>query len=213
VASDHSLGLFAQPDASVWVAEPLAGRVQQWDALGRLRRSLHDEALASRPVAVLAPPGTQDVWVGDATEARVVVFNAAGRVLTRWGGGRLQSLAALALGPEGLYVLDRLAQQVLVFNRSGQWLRSLGEDSLLQPRTLAVDSHGRVYVGDDADQRIKVFAGSQRIASFGGMGTGPGRFARIDSLCADDAQLYVADSQGARVQVLLIAPPSLRGGQ
>jgi hypothetical protein len=211
LAADHALGLQLLPDASVWLADPQAGRVLQLDALGRVRRTLADP-LASRPVAVLQPPGTQDVLVADATDARVLVFSATGRVLTRWGGGKLQSIAAMAWGPEGLLVLDRLAQQVLLFDRNGRVLRSLGDDSLLQPRALAVDAHGRVYISDDADQRIHVFAGTERIARFGGAGNGPARFGRIAALAADGAQLYVADAANARVAVLLIAPPSLRGG-
>jgi hypothetical protein len=212
--ADHAMGLQLLADGSVWVAEPLAGQVLNIDLNGRVRRTLRDSTRASRPVAVVQLPGSLDVCVGDSTEALITVFSTTGRALTRWGGGALQSISAMAHGPQGLVVLDRLAQQVLVFDREGRVQQTFGDDSLLQPRALAVDMHGRVYVGDDGDQRIKAFsADGERLAQVGGSGNAPGRFGRIDALGADGAQLYVADSRNARLAVLLIAPPSLGNGR
>jgi hypothetical protein len=59
--------------------------------------------------------------------------------------------------------------------------------------------------------RIHVFADGEPIAAFGGPGAGPGRFGRIEAMCADGPQLYVADGVNARVQVLLVAAASLAG--
>jgi hypothetical protein len=214
LGAEHAMGLQLLSDGSLWVAEALAGQVLNIDLQGRVRRTLRDTGPGLRPVAVLQWPGSQDVYVGDATEARILVFNSFGRVQARLGDGLLQSVSAMATGPQGLVVLDRLAQQVLVFDRDGRVLQTFGDDSLLQPRALAVDGHGRVYVGDDSDQRIKAFArDGERLGQVGGSGNGPGRFGRIDALSADGAQLYVADSVNSRVAVLLIAPPSLRGGR
>ena len=204
-------------DGSVWVAEPLAGQVLNIDAQGRVRRTLRDNARASRPVAVVQLPGSLDVYVGDSAPmpwSSWCSTPSAARCRRAWVEGLLQSISAMAAGPQGLVVLDRLAQQVLVFGRDGRVLQTFGDDSLLQPRALAVDMHGRVYVGDDGDQRIKAFsADGERLAQVGGTGNAPGRFGRIDAMCADGAQLYVADSRNARLAVLLIAPPSLGTGR
>jgi hypothetical protein len=54
-----------------------------------------------------------------------------------------------------------------------------------------------------------VFRGGKLLASFGGKGNGPGRFGRIESMALDGNLLYVADSLNARVEVLLVAPPSM----
>jgi hypothetical protein len=82
----------------------------------------------------------------------------------------------------------------------------------VQPRALAVDASGRVFVSDDAGQVIKVFRGTRLIATAGGSGAAPGRFGRIEALAVDGNLLYVADSANARVQVMMVAPPSMDPG-
>ena len=199
-------------DFSAWIALPADHMVVQYDVRGRVVRRWRDEANAPRPVAVAVPADRADVFVGDAGTAQIVVFDPLGRTRGLLGGGRgnlLQSIAAMTFGPRGLYVLDRVAQQVLVLGAGGQVLEVVGENQLVQPRALAVDRSGRVFVSDDVDQTIKVFRGAQLLATAGGIGSGPGRFGRIEALAVDGNLLYVADSVNARVQLLLVAPPSL----
>lgn len=208
----HAASLHVANDMSVWVALPAEHQVVQYDPRGRVVRRFLDDANAPRPVAVAVPDSRAEVFVGDGAAAQVAVFDPLGRTVGLLGGGRhpvLQSIAAMALGPDGLYVLDPLAQQVVVLGRSGEVVAVIGENQLLRPRALAVDRSGRVFVSDDADQRIKVFRGADMVAAVGGAGGGPGRFGRIEALAVDGNMLYVADSVNARVQVMLVAPPSL----
>lgn len=199
-------------DLSAWMALPAEHAVVQYDAAGRLVRRWRDDANVPRPVAVAVAPDRSQVLVGDGATAQVAVFTPLGQVVRLLGGGptpALQSIAALALGPAGLYVLDRLAQQVVVLGPDGAVREVVGEHQLVHPRALAVDASGRVFVGDDGDHRVKVFRGQRLLASVGGFGHGPGRFGRIEALAVDGNLLYVADSVTARVQVLLVAPPSM----
>lgn len=202
-------------ELGAWIALPAEHMVVQYDAAGRELRRWHDEANAPRPVAVAVPESRSEVLVGDGATAQVVVFDPLGRAVRLLGGGgtpALQSIAAMALGPAGLYVLDRLAQQVVVLGPGGEVLQIIGEDHLVQPRALAVDRSGRVFVSDDSDQRIKVFRGPRLLASAGGFGSGPARFGRIEALAIDGHMLYIADSVNARVQVMLVAPASMEDG-
>jgi DNA-binding beta-propeller fold protein YncE len=202
-------------DLSVWAALPAEHTVIQYDARGRAVRRWRDEANAARPVAIAVPEDRSEVLVGDAATAQVVVFDPLGRILRLLGRRRpapLQSIAAMSLGPRGLYVLDRIARLVVVLGADGQVLELIGEDQLVQPRALAVDRSGRVFVSDDIDQRIKVFRGARLLASAGGAGKGPGRFGRIEALAVDGNLLYAADSLNARVQVMMVAPPSMEAG-
>lgn len=211
-SADTGTSMQLGADFSAWVALPAEHMVVQYDARGRIVRRWVDEADAPRPVAVAVPEDRSEILVGDGATARVIVFDPLGRPLGVLGGRRpavLQSLSAMTLGPRGLYVLDRLAQQVVVLDRRGLPVEVIGEHQLVQPRALAVDRAGRVFVSDDAGQRIKVFRGTQLLASAGGPGQGPGRFGRIESLAIDGNLLYVADSANARVHVMMVAPVAL----
>lgn len=217
-AAEYGGSLQLGADLALWVALPAEHEVVQYDVRGRLVRRWRDEANVPRPVAVAVPDDRSEVLIADGAGARIVAFDPLGRTLALLGTGTpgvLQSIAAMCLGPLGLYVLDREAQQVVVFDRRGAVRHVIGEHHLVRPRALAVDRSGRVFVGDDFDQQIKVFRGDALLGAAGGFGSGPGRFARIESLAVDANLLYVADSGNARVQVMLVAPPSMEaaGGQ
>lgn len=199
-------------DLGAWVALPAEHVVVQYDGRGRVVRRWRDEANAGRPVALAVPDDRSGLMVGDGATAQVVVFDPLGRARRLLGSGRgdsLQSITAMTFGPRGLYVLDGLAQQVVVLGARGEVLEVIGENQLVRPRAMAVDRSGRVFVSDDVDQRIKVFRGAQLLGTAGGPGGGPGRFGRIESMAVDGNLLYVADSLNARVQVLLVSPPSM----
>lgn len=210
--AEQGVSIQLSNDLSAWVALPAEHRVVQYDARGRVVRQWRDEANAARPVAVAVPEHRGDVLIGDGATAQVMVFDPMGRTRELLGRGRsaaLQSIAAMALGPRGLYVLDRIAQQVVVLGAQGEVLELIGENQLVQPRALAVDRSGRVFVSDDIDQRIKVFRGTRLLTVVGGVGAGPDRFGRIEALAIDGHLLYVADSLNARVQVMLVTPSSM----
>ena len=204
--------LYLGNDFNAWVAQPAEHQVVQYDMRGRVVRRWTSRTDAPRPVAVAVPESRAEILVGDAATARVLVFDPLGSPREVLGGNRptpLQSVTAMALGPRGLYVLDRIAQQVVVLDRRGLPVEVIGEQQLVQPRALAVDASGRVFVSDEMEQRIKVFRGPRLLATFGGSGNAPGRFGRIESMALDGNLLYVADSLNARVEVLLVAPPSM----
>jgi sugar lactone lactonase YvrE len=208
-AAEASVSMQLGSDFAAWVALPAEGAVLQHDHRGRLLRRWVNEMDIPRPVAVAVPEDRSRVLIGDGASARIVVFDPLGRPQGVLGGRRvspLQSITAMSFGPRGLYVLDRLSQQVVVLDPRGEPVEIIGENQLVQPRAMAVDRSGRVFVADDAQQRIKVFRGPELLASAGGPGAAPGRFGRIESMALDGNMLYVADSMNARVQIMLVAP-------
>lgn len=201
-------------DFSLWVALAAEHAVAQYDVRGREVRRWRDDANAPRPVAVAVPENRSEIFVGDSATSQVVVFTPLGRSIRLLRNERspvLQSIAAMTLGPQGLYVVDRLAQQVILFNAKGAVVEVIGENQLVRPRAVAVDPSGRLFVSDDVDQQIKVFRGTELLGTAGGFGGGPNRFGRIEAMAVDGNLLYVADSLNARVQVMMVAPPSMEG--
>lgn len=209
---EQGASLHIGADFHAWAALPAEHRVVEYDLGGRTIRSWRDDFHIPRPVAIAVPEDRSVVLIGDSASAQIVVFDPMGRALRKLGAGganALQSIAAMALGPRGLHVLDRLGQQVVVFGPAGEVVEVVGENQLVRPRAMAVDRSGRVFIADDADQRIKVFRGSELVATAGGSGRGPGRFGRIEAMAVDGNLLYAVDSLNARVQVFMVAPPSL----
>ena len=95
----------------------------------------------------------------------------------------------------------------------GKDLYAFGNEELKMPRAVAVDRFNRVYVSDDFDNSIKVFADRELIATIGGTGGGgatPANFNRITFLSLDQNTLYVADSLNGRIQSFQIAPVPAR---
>jgi len=205
-AAEQGVSMQIDADFSTWIALPAEHAVVQFDANGRVLRRFRDDVNAARPVALALRPERGEVLVADGASAHVVAFNRFGKAFRyhQAGATPLQSVAALSWGPLGLYVLDRLAQQVVVLGARGEIVALVGENQLVQPRAMAVDRAGRVFVADEADQRIKIFRGAQLIGSHGGP-----QFGRIESLAFDANLLHAADSVNASIHVLLVAPPSL----
>ena len=194
-----------QLDASMrtWLAVPAQQAVEHIDAQGRLLQRWRNDAGMPRPVAVLWREQEGDLLVADGATLQIVSLDRRGAVRpVALPDPPLKSIGGLAQGPERLYVLDPLAQQVVALGPQGERRETIGYGYLVLPRALAADRAGRVFVADDVDQRIYVFLGEKLV------GRARGTFGRIESLALDDNLLYVADSLLGRVHVLKVVPAS-----
>ena len=74
---------------------------------------------------------------------------------------------------------------------------------LFQPSAFAVSPEGALYIGDNADNAIKIFdAAGTFIKKFGSRGGGPGEFQDIGTLAfTPDGRLIVADPMAQRVSL------------
>jgi DNA-binding beta-propeller fold protein YncE len=168
------------------------------------------------PVA-LALDRRGDCYVVDAGNARLQVFDAAGRPARRWGGdgaeaGRFRfrlpdrctdSYAdrcapgvggGVAVDDRGrVYVADYANHRVQVFDRAGRVLAAWGREGggpgeFRRPRAIAVDARGRVVVADAGNDRLQWFdPDGDILGAWGGGGALAAPFARPEALAADDA--------------------------
>ena len=199
--ADSAVSVQLDAAKHIWLALPAERAVEHLDPQGRLLRQWRNDAEVPRPVALLCREAEGDVVVADGETFQIVSLDRRGkaRPLPMVDPPPLKSIAGLAQGPQGLYVLDRLAQQVVVLGPEGKVSEVIGYGQLVLPLALAVDHAGRVFVADEVDQRILVFRGRKLIGR-------SGTFGRIESLALDGDRLYVADSLLGRVQVLLVTP-------
>ncbi len=76
-----------------------------------------------------------------------------------------------------------------------------GAGELGEPRGIAVDRQGRLYVADTKNSRIEVFEPDGRfVRQFGSKGAGPGEFNEPCGIAVDaDGDIWVADTWNARI--------------
>ncbi len=95
----------------------------------------------------------------------------------------------------------------------GDFLFEFGDDyRLTNPRGVAVDGSGNVYVADTSNHRIQVFTASGTfLRKWGDNGTGDGQFIYPSDIAVDGSgNVYVADTSNHRIQVFTASGTFLR---
>jgi DNA-binding beta-propeller fold protein YncE len=182
-----------------------------------LRRMLTGESRTGeglgKPYGVAVYHGR--VYVSDTALHAVAVFDIPGQRFFKIGDddpGKLAMPIGLDVDGKGnLYVVDSAAKQVQIYDKDGNFLRTLaGAKWFLKPSGIAVDSEGkRVYVVDtggvtNEEHRIRVFDGQTgaHVLDIGKRGTGNGEFnLPRDVVVGLDGLIYVVDGGNFRVQV------------
>ena len=149
----------------------------------------------------------------DRLSQRLIMFSPLGS-LTGSGlpGWPLQSPADKnfsALGPlanvgRNLYAIDSLCRCVLQFDDTGRVSMHIGEGELSQPRALAADQAGHLFVVDAVDRTLKVFLNGKLLTRYTAHALG---VVDINALAVDGSMLYLADGAGSRVLSFRIQAP------
>ncbi len=164
--------------------------------------------------AVLGEPigiayGGGHLYVSDAANNRIVVFDTSGSLVTEWSDSvvELQRPMHISFGPDRvLHVAEYLTDRVSMLDSAGQLIRRIGgatgsgPGELDAPGGVAVLG-GTVFVADFYNHRVQAFSGGATTV----IGA-PGRLfkARLHyptDVAVDDSLVYVADAYNHRVQV------------
>jgi DNA-binding beta-propeller fold protein YncE len=156
------------------------------------------------------------VYVFDAKNQRVRVFDNAGEERFEWGEpgegpGQFNSLGfgSLALDPDGnVFVVDNGNFRVQKFDSQGNFIQAFGGEGegsgdFTHAIGIAVGEGGNVYVTDDTFPFVQIFDNQGNfLRQFGGKGSGPGQFEHATGISLDrTGHIYVADYSLKRVQV------------
>jgi DNA-binding beta-propeller fold protein YncE len=130
------------------------------------------------------------------------------RTIARPGGFKRPTGLAYDPGRRLLYVVDTLAQEVCVFQPSGQFVRAFGAGGtgpglLNFPTYAAVDDDGTVYVTDSLNFRVQAFDPQGKfLRQIGQLGDATGYMAVPKGIGVDrHGHVYVADSSLSTVQI------------
>lgn len=208
---------------SVWVFDRCGGKtcagsniapIQKFDASGRLVVSF-GSGLFSWPHGLFAAPdGT--LWVTDGQKQVVMQLTSDGRVLrtlgkpgvTGDGPDTFNSPSDVVVAPNGDifvadghgdYPVEHTNDRMVKFSKDGKFIKAWGHHGSAQgefdvPHGLAMDSAGRLFVADRANNRIQIFDQDGKfIAEMR-------QFSRPSGIFIDkNDMLYVADSESGSV--------------
>ncbi len=138
----------------------------------------------------------------------VVVLEPNGTRQSAWGAEIVDG-HMLACGPNSsVWVVDRDAHEVIVFDRTGRRQGSLGQRDqpgapFNHPTDLAFAANGDVFVADGYGAScVHRFRGPTRIGGWGEPGEADGQFSTPHAVCVmADGRIAVADRENHRVQI------------
>jgi tripartite motif-containing protein 71 len=211
-------GIASGSDGSIWVSDAFG--VQRFNAAGAFveRVGAAGGGAISEPQGLDVGPGG-DVFVADAGNDRISVFDAAGDYVRSFGStgtgpGQFSSIAEVDVDADGnVWVADAEADRVQLFNSAGEHIASFGAPGTGAQQFrfeawagIASDGQGRVWIVDAGNDRLgrwvaAPFTGFFRSAGMGGTGSADGQLKSPADVAADpEGNLWVLDRGNGRVQ-------------
>ena len=146
------------------------------------------------------------IYVCDVQFGTVIVIDLINKKfdwLHDQGAGKLVRPINIAITEDGTkYVADHERQQILVFDKANNFLRTFGNKEQFKPTDVAV-FEDRLYVADTRDHEVEVLnkKTGESLNIIGEPGVGEGQFHHPTNLTVDkDGNLYVTDTINCRVQ-------------
>lgn len=211
------MDLCADNGLDVYIADHDNRRVERYD------RELHwistliadsysDEKLSMGFASGLGLSRHGDLFVADAENRRVLKFNTLQQAEAsfgdfNWEDGDLQAPAQLSVGRDDrIYVADRGAGCVVVYDYFGNYLQSIGKNFLQEPSGIGLHpAAGLLAVTDMRRDQVVIFDQSGRIkGTVGGAGDKLGGFLQPSDAAWYGDQLFVVEAGHHRVQVFKV---------
>lgn len=207
-ASAPGMRLAAELDGSLYVLDPVNRRIQRFSRDGRTLQTFATDATVASLRDLALDPSRGRLLAADALNRQIVAFRPLGvsfELLPVHAEPRhqLNSLDAIAVGPDALYAIDARCACIARVAFDGRVLSTFGHQNLSRPEHLAATRDGRLFVSDRGSRAFAVFrdgALEETVpwARFG--------ISEVTDLAYADSWLYVADAPGAQVLMLRVPP-------
>ena len=176
-------------------------------------------AALGRPGGIAIDQPRNRLYVVDAKESRIAVFDTGSLKLVGYFGGpgplgkrekgTFLTPTNAAVDRQGnIYVADTGNYRVQVLDATGKFLRTFGiqgdsPGEFIRPKGIAVDSEGHIYVADAEFNNFQIFTPEgQPLLAVGTLGSEPGQFALVAGLYIDSHdQIYTTEMFYGRIQV------------
>lgn len=182
----------------LWVPpmqEPPYELVLQWGSKGKAPGAFNEPT----GIAVAG----DEVFVADARNQRIQVFDKQGNFRRDFGQDKLQRPMNLEIAGDRLYVPDYFLDVVHVFGLEGDYEGAIkAEDGFDSPGGVTTRADGTLLVADTYAQRVVHLESSGTILqSWSGAGIGAGEFSYPTDVAVNaDGGFYVADGYNDRIQ-------------
>jgi len=157
------------------------------------------------------------VYVADADNCRIQVFDPEGTFLRTWGAcgdddpAGLEKPTDVAVSPSAeIVVVDFFRDRVQVYSPQGELLRGWGGSGsapgeLSSPVGVTVDERGRIHVSEFYGHRVQIFSPrGESLGIWGGDGDAPGQLHYPSKLTSAGEDLWIADTHNGRLQRLTL---------
>ncbi|MBP2002493.1 streptogramin lyase, partial [Paenibacillus shirakamiensis] len=219
--------------ASTYIVQfPVYAAAETWSQFGRI-----GPISSSNPGGFISPKGvvvdsSGNVYVADTSNHRIQKLTLSTNTWSEWkkvgggvgsGLGEFNGPSAVAVDSSGnVYVADsgnhRIQKLTLSTNTWSEWKKvgggaGIGLGEFNNPRGVAVDSSGNVYVADSSNHRIQKLTLStnrwsewRKSSGAGVTGSGLGEFNFPNGMAVDSSgNIYVGDTFNHRIQKLTLS--------
>jgi tripartite motif-containing protein 71 len=196
VGLDRPTGVAIDPSGNVWVADYMNGRIVKFSPSGTLLGTYgyygsgEGGFLEPREIAINQSNG--DVYVTDEGNNRVVELNEKGEFVETFGWGVKDGKEEFEICKGGSSC------------RAG--ISGSGSGQFHEPKGVALDSSGDVWIADYGNNRIEEFnASGEYQQKFGKEGSGEAQFKDPAGIAFSGGSIYVSEYGNNRVQKLSTA--------
>ncbi|MFZ3102434.1 MAG: 6-bladed beta-propeller [Desulfitobacteriaceae bacterium] len=211
-------GIDGDSQGNIYVSDLYNGCISIHDSKGKFIKYFAEKDPKEKTIEA---PGSfriinNKVYVTDIKKSKLLIFDLDGKIIKEIGEpgtkqGQFRAPNAVTVDKdENIYVVDTGNQRIQEFNKDGTFVRIIngsldakGDSVFVNPRGIAIDSQGIVYLVSNLTHFIYGFdKDGKKLFTFGGSGESNTQFSLPNGLFIDkNDTIYITDSANQRVAV------------